>query len=320
MYEMNILGYGWAAASKQVTNDDLSRLVDTSDEWISTRTGIRSRYISDGENTSDLGRRAAQMAIKNAGIDPREIGLIITATMTADNFTPSAACMIQQKLGLGRRDVTAFDLNAACSGFIYALAAAAAMLPRYGKALVIGAETLSKLVDWTDRTTCILFGDGAGAVVIGRGNGGRARFYTRSSADERQALYAGGIPLNPLCNTPKNYSYLKMDGKEVFRFAVGAMEEAALNVLEKAGASLGDVDLIIPHQANLRIISAAARKLGLPEDKFYTNLRSFGNTSAASVAIALAQCRAEGRLKKGMKILLVGFGAGFTCGAAYLQL
>lgn len=320
MYSFKMLGFGLAKGRLTVTNEDISKLVDTSDEWITSRTGIKSRYISRQENTSDLGLAAAKMAIEDAGIDQREIGLIIVATMTPDNFTPSTACLIQQKLGLSDCEVTAFDLNAACSGFIYAFKTALALLPEHKKALVIGAETLSKLIDWTDRSTCILFGDGAGAVVLDREKRSCADFYTRSCGDEKQVLTAGGISMNPLSNPPKDYSYLKMDGQEVFRFAVNAIADAAMKVLDKNNLSMEDVDLIIPHQANIRIISAAARRLGVPESKFFTNLQNYGNTSAASVAIALAQCRQEGRLKKGMKILLVGFGAGLTYGAAYINL
>lgn len=320
MYSFKMLGFGLARGRMTVTNEDISKLVDTSDEWITRRTGIKSGYISRQENTSDLGLSAAKMAIEDAGIDRAEIGLIIAATMTPDNFTPSTACLIQQKLGLSDCEVTAFDLNAACSGFIYALKTALALLPEHKKALVIGAETLSKLIDWTDRSTCILFGDGAGAVVLGREKGPCADFYTRSCGDGKQVLTAGGISMNALCNSPKDYSYLKMDGQEVFRFAVNAIADASMKVLHKNNLSMEDIDLIIPHQANIRIISAAARKLGMPESKFFTNLQNYGNTSAASVAIALAQCRQEGRLKKGMKILLVGFGAVLTYVAAYINL
>ena len=322
MINIEITGSGYAVPEHCVTNADLEKTVDTSDEWITTRTGIKTRYISERENTSQLGYRAACKAIENAAIDKNEIDLIIVATMTGDNITPSTACLIQEKLGLNGNHVMAFDVNAACSGFIYAMHIAASMLGQYRCALVIGAETLSKIIDWTDRSTCVLFGDGAGAVIMkNSAGGGKMSFFAQSIGDNGGTLYAEGAPLHPvLINGEKSYGYLKMNGNEVFRFAVSAIEDSINKVLAENNISREDIDLIIPHQANRRIIAFVSRKMGIPMEKFYINLDKFGNTSAASVAIALAQAQEEGLLKKGMKIILTGFGAGFTYGAVYMEL
>lgn len=322
MNNILISGSGYAVAGQRITNDDLAQVVDTSNQWIVTRTGIHSRYVSTDENTSQLAYRAAVKAIENSGIDKNEIDLIIVATMTADNFTPSTACLVQDMLGLNGNHVMAFDVNAACSGFLYAAHIAAAMLGQYKCALVIGAETLSKLVDWTDRNTCVLFGDGAGAFVMQAADSEKQLyFYAQSIGDSSGTLQAAALPMHPaLQNTEKTFGYLQMDGNEVFRFAIRAMEQAIAEALTMAGRTIDEIDLIIPHQANMRIISHVARRMKLPLERFFTNLADFGNTSAASIPIAFAQAHEQGLLKQGMKIILVGFGGGFTYGSAYLEL
>lgn len=322
MKNIEIIGSGYAIAKHCITNHHLEKVIDTSDEWIVARTGIQTRYVSDDENTSDLGYRASKNAIEKSGIDPNDIDLIIVATMTPDHFTPSCACLIQEKLGLNNNHIMAFDINAACSGFIYAMQVASSMLGAYNCALVIGAETLSKIIDWQDRNTCVLFGDGAGALIMKyQENNKEIYHYAKSIGDNQGILKAEGIPLHaPLHNAENRFGYLKMEGNEVFRFAVKAMEHGINEVLKQSGLTLDDIDLIIPHQANLRIIAYVAKRMKIDQDKFYTNLHQFGNTSAASVAIAYAQASQQGIIKSGMKIILVGFGAGFTYGASLLEL
>lgn len=322
MKNIKLLSSGYALAEHCISNADLERVVETSDEWITQRTGIKSRYVSSHENTSDLGFRAAKDAIQKANIDAKEIDLIIVATITPDHFTPSTACLIQEKLGLNDCHVMAFDISAACSGFIYAMHVASSMLGQYKCALVIGSETLSKIIDWRDRNTCVLFGDGAGALLLKHEeNVKNIQFYAQSIGDAKGTLQASGVNLNaPLQNSDKNFGYMQMDGSEVFRFAIKAMEDAIVKVLEQANVSLEEIDLIIPHQANIRIIRNVAKRMKLAEDKFYINLDKFGNTSAASIAIGLAQASEEGKLKAGMKLVLVGFGAGFTYAASYIEL
>lgn len=317
MKNIKIKGYGYAKAEKYVTNRDLSKIVDTSDEWIIERTGIKTRYISENENTSELAYRAAKDAIENASINKNEIDLIIVATTTPDNFTPSTACLLQEKLGLNGQHIMAFDLNAACSGFLYAMHTACALLNQYKCALVVGAEVLSKIINWKDRNTCVLFGDGAGALIIERQETlNTIEFYANAIGDAKGILKAEGISMEQ----SKTFGYLKMDGKEVFRFAVKAMEEAMLKVLEQANVNINEIDLIIPHQANIRIIKYVAKHMKLDENRFFINLDQFGNTSSASVAIALAQAKELGKIHEGMKVLLVGFGAGFTYAASYIEL
>lgn len=322
MNHVKLIGTGYASAKHCISNDDLSKIVDTNDAWIYSRTGIKTRYISSDENTSDLGYRAACKAIENANIAASEIDLIIVATITPDHFTPSCACLIQEKLGLNDCHVMAFDISAACSGFVYGLQIASAMLATHKCALVIGSETLSKIIDWQDRNTCVLFGDGAGAAVLKQEvSDKRIAFYSQSIGDNKGTLEAKGVSLDktPLHNSEKTFGYMKMDGAEVFRFALKAMEEAITQVLSQVEVSLDEVDLIIPHQANIRIIRSVAKRMKLAEDKFFVNVEHFGNTSAASVAIALAQAFEQGKIKAGMKLVLVGFGAGFTYAASYIE-
>ncbi len=322
-----ILGTGAYAPERILSNAELAKTVDTSDEWIRTRSGIRERRIAaPGEATSDMGVQAARRALADAGLTAADVDLLIVATITPDLPMPATACIVQQKLGV-RTTAACFDLNAACTGFIYALDTACAMLSsgRYRKALVIGVEKLSSIVDWKDRTTCVLFGDGAGAVVIGTApESGRGLIGTR--------LGALGDSVDLLCipaggsNAPATAAsvaagshFLKMKGKEVFKLAVRVMDEAARDILEQHHLRADQISLVIPHQANLRIIEAISEYLELPMERFFVNVDRYGNTSAASIPLALDEARRTGRIKSGDLTLLVAFGAGLTYGSALIR-
>ena len=315
---MKILGFGKAVPRKIVTNDDLSKFVETSDEWIFQRTGIRERRISD-ENTSELAYRSAVDAIKNSNIDKNEIDLIVCATMTPDNFTPSVACMVQEKLGLGD-NVTAFDVNAACTGFVYALKIVASMLNTYHKkALIIGCETLSKIINFEDRNTCVLFGDGAGAIVVEK-DWKNEEFYTCSLGNDKD-LIAENVEMNfEMKNKVLKSGFLKMDGKEVFKFAINVVEKSVNTILDMNNLKIEDIKLIIPHQANQRIISNVAKKFNISNDKFFVNLEKYGNTSAASIPMALCEAFESKKITKGDKVILVGFGGGLTWGSTIIEI
>jgi 3-oxoacyl-[acyl-carrier-protein] synthase-3 len=321
----HIVGWGMYAPTYRRTNDEIARMVDTSDEWIMTRTGIKERRIAaDHESTATLATRAAEEALAVANIGPEELDLIIVASATPEHLFPATACLVQDALGADRAG--AFDLSAACSGFIYgvSMAAQAIQTGAIDKALVVGSETLSRFVDWKDRKTCILFGDGAGAVVLmGREDrGGVLSCTMRSdgSGGDLLALPAGGSRYPASLETlARNQHTIKMSGREVFRFATTVMADATRVVAEKAGFALEDVTLVIPHQANSRIIETAARRLKMPHEKFYTNLERYGNTSSASVPIALCEAIEEGRVQAGDKLVLVGFGAGLTWAAAAVE-
>jgi 3-oxoacyl-[acyl-carrier-protein] synthase-3 len=322
-----IAGTGSFAPSTVLTNDDLAKRMETSDEWIRTRTGIRERRIAGpGENVSDMGAKAAAAALADAGLKATDIDLLIVATITPDVTMPAAACLIQNLLGVPTT-AACFDLNAACSGFLYALDTACAMLSsgRYRHALVIGVEKLSAVVDWKDRTTCVLFGDGAGAAVISRvPECGRGLIGTRLGAygDSAELLWipAGGsrTPGTPATLAAGDHC-IRMKGKEVFKLAVRAMDEAAREILEQHGLHPDQIACVIPHQANLRIIESIAQYLELPLERFYVNVDRFGNTSAASIPIALDEARRSGRIKPGDITLLVAFGAGLTYGSALIR-
>lgn len=317
MENVKIIGCGLAEAEQEITNADLEKVVETSDEWISSRTGIRARRISRTESTSDLAVRAARNAIADSGIDPHDIRVIIVATLSAECVTPSCACLVQAALGLNDDPVMAFDLNAACSGFLFALETAAALL-KDGCALVIGAETLSKILNWKDRSTCVLFGDGAGACLIRRDEQAQMTFYSRSRGDTGHALYCPGRSLQPdLANVTEEKGYLEMNGREVFRFAIQAMPDAIQAVMQ--GEPAENIDLLIPHQANLRILDYVSKKMNFPMEKMAVSLDRYGNTSSASVPIALAEAWQSGRIHENMTIVLVGFGAGFTWGACRIR-
>ncbi len=312
-----ILGTGSYAPKRVLTNNDLAKTVDTSDEWIFTRTGIRERRIAgDGETTSFMASAAARAALADARIDASQIDLLIVATCTPDTPMPSVACLVQTALGLPER-AACFDVNAACTGFLYALDTAWALLAsgRYHHALVVGAERLTAALDWTDRTTCVLFGDAAGAVVLGPSPAGSGAGIIGSKL--------GAIPgTAELLSISKNLAdapAVSMKGREVFKFAVRGMEEVARDLLAQHDLAATDITCVVPHQANLRIIHAIAQYLELPYDRFFVNLERYGNTSAASIPLALDEARRSGHLRAGHTSLLVAFGAGLTYGAALVR-
>ncbi len=317
-----ILGTGAYAPARVLTNDELAQRVETSHEWILSRTGIRERRVADpGETTADLATAAARDALANAQLTAGDIDLLILATVTPDLDMPATACLVQQKLGIPS-GAACFDVNAACTGFLYALDVAWAMLSsgRYRNALVIGAERLSSVLDWEDRTTCVLFGDGAGAVVLGAARHPGAailasRLHTVAGTAELLHIPGASLSLDP--EDPRRV--IRMKGKEVFKLAVRAMEDVARELLEQQGVSGDQIDCIIPHQANQRIIDSIAQYLQLPLDRFFINLDRYGNTSAASIPIALHEARVQGRVQPGQLVLMVAFGAGLTYGGALVR-
>lgn len=323
---VRIAGTGSALPGKILTNTELEQLVDTSDEWITTRTGIKERRIAvEGEYTSTFAAEAGRRAMEMAGVHPEEIDLIILGTVTPDFPFPSTACIVQDLLGA--TNATAFDLSAACSGFIFGLSIAEKYI-RSGaarKILVIGAEVLSRIVDWQDRNTCVLFGDGAGAVVLEASDGDHSLLstHTFSNGSYWNLLYQPGSgSRNPATNSrtiDERLIYLKMEGNDVFKHAVRSMEEAAVKALDANGLSASDLTLMIPHQANRRIIDATAKRLGLGADRLFTNLEKYGNTSSASIPIALDEANRQGLLKPDNKLLVVAFGGGFTYGSALIN-
>lgn len=320
-----IIGTGSYVPETRMTNDDLSKLVDTSDEWIYSRTGIKERRISSNENTSDLAFHAAESALNNAGLDPKELDLIIVATITPDSFMPSVACMVQAKLGAER--AVAFDLTAACTGLIYGLVTAERFISSgmYKNALVIGAETLSKVLDWEDRSTCVLFGDGAGAVVLSATEDMKGILAAKllSDGSKQHYLTCKALPVaNPYVtpDTSSIRSVIQMEGQEVFKFAVRTITENIKGILTESGLNSEEVRFIIPHQANFRIIDQAAKYCNVAVDKFFMNLESYGNTSAASIGIALDELLQSGKVQAGDKLILVGFGGGLTSGAILVEL
>jgi len=324
MKKVGIIGVGEYLPKKVLSNADLEKMVDTSDEWITTRTGIKERHLAaKDEATSDLAVKAAQQALGDAKLTPEEIELIIVATITPDMLFPSTASVVQYKLGA--KKAVCFDISAACAGFIYAISAAHQFIARgaYKNALVIGAETLSTVTDWEDRNTCVLFGDGAGAAVLAETHsGGIVSTYLGCDGSKSNLLMlpAGGSRMPTSQETlKKRLHYLKMEGNEVFKLAVTIMAEAAQVALKKAGLECSDIDLIIPHQANIRIIMAMAKKLRLPQDKVYLNIEKYGNMSSASTATAFCEAIKEGRVKKGDIILLDAFGAGLVWGACIIK-
>lgn len=324
MNSCKVKGFGYALAKRAINNDDIAQVVDTNDEWIYTRTGIKSRYVSEDENTSDLALRACKQALEDAHVDKREVDLIIVATFTPDYMTPSTACILQGKLGMNEQKVMAFDINAACSGFLYAMQVAHSMLAMNQAtcALVVGAEVISKQMDWQDRSTCIIFADGAGAMVLKQEEcNNRMLHFARSKGDLAGIIH---------CDAPKpkqvfepqiaQPNYVSMNGSETFRFAVKAMQESMEALLEEASVDMEAIDWVIPHQANARIIRNVCKHMHIPMEKVYMNIDECGNTSAASIPLALGQMREKGLLQEGMKIMLSGFGAGFTWAGAYIEI
>ena len=316
-----IIGTGSSLPKAVVTNNDLSKIMDTSDEWISTRTGIRERHLAKEETTASMSIEAAKHAMENAGVTAQEIDLIIVGTVSADHVTPACACEVQAAIGAA--NAVAFDINAACSGFMFALNIAHVYIQTgvYKTALIIGAETLSKIMDWSDRSTCVLFGDGAGAAVV--------------RADEKEGLLAfdqgsdgvkGSVLScasrsnnNPLIETSKELGYVHMDGQEVYKFAVTSVPASLHRTIEAAGLTIEDIDYFALHQANIRILQAVAKRLKVSEDKFPISLDHCGNISAASVPILLDEMNRSGLLKPGMKIALSGFGGGLTWASAVVE-
>jgi len=326
MHPVRIAGTGSYVPERVMTNKDLEKSVDTSDEWITSRTGIRERRIAaEGEFTSHLASKAGSRALEQAGIDPADVELIIVATITPDTLTPSTACYVQQQLGSLR--AVSFDVSAACSGFLYALEMARHSVGSgaFRNALIIGAEKLSAFVDWTDRNTCVLFGDGAGAAVIlpSHNGGGRVLSSALGTDGAHASLLSipGGGSACPVIpgTSPEKLAFLAMQGREVFKHAVNAMKKAAVDAIAAADLTAADIDLLIPHQANLRIIDAIIERLEVARDDVYINLDRYGNTSAAAVAIALDEAHREGRVAPGDKILLVAFGAGLTWASAVIE-
>ncbi|HAT4259747.1 TPA: ketoacyl-ACP synthase III [Clostridium perfringens] len=324
MKNAKMIGFGLYTPKNLVENERLQEFLETSDEWIRTRTGIERRYISLDENTSDLAVEASKKALSQARLNAEEIDLIIVATVTPDNFTPSTACIVQDKLGA--KNAWAFDINAACTGFIYALKLGRSLI-RSGEAnnaLIIGAETLSKALNWKDRGSCVLFGDGAGATVLTstEEDCGIKCVNVKSDGSKGDSLVIQGLPLNSPFKDGREVSenYINMNGREIFKFATKVMEESIVEILEKENIKIEDIDAIIPHQANLRIIDYVVKRLGIPREKFITNLQNYGNTSGASIPIALCESIDEGNLKKGDNIIMVGFGGGLTWGAALIKL
>ncbi len=329
---ISILGTGSATPARVLTNTELAQThnLDTTDEWIATRTGIHERRIAAaGENTSDLATRAARAALADARLTIDDIDLIIVATMSPDMLMPSCASLVQARLGASRH-IPAFDLNAACSGFLYALDTGWAMLGsgRYRRALIIGAEKVSSFIDWQDRSTCILFGDAAGAAVLGpssesAGSGARilgTRIHCEGGMDEFLNIADGGSA-RPLTaeNIQARGQFVRMKGREVFKMAVRGMEKACTEILEQHGLAVSQIGCVIPHQANQRIVDAIAKSLGLPPDRLFTNLQRYGNTSAASIPLALDEARRAGVVAPGDITLMVAFGAGLTYGAALVR-
>ena len=320
-----ITGWGFYAPSRVVTNFDLEKIVETSDEWITSRTGIKERrFASDGETTSTMSLRAARSALERARLRPQDVQLIIVGTCSPDYLFPATACIVQSEIGATRAG--AFDVEAACTSFVTALGIAKGMISSgtVQNALVIGAECLSRLLNFKDRTTCVLFGDGAGAVVVEASNASvgveSVVLHSEGSKGELLMVKAGGAKVPATQATlEQGQHFITMEGGEVFKLAVKSMADAAEEAIRDAGVGLDDIALMIPHQANIRIIEGVAKRLRFPMEKVFVNIQRYGNTSAASIPIAIAEAEQQGRLRRGDKVLLVAFGGGFTWGASVLE-
>ncbi len=321
-----IVSTGSAIPEKVLTNHDLEKMVDTSDEWIRTRTGIEKRHIAaENELTSDLATAAAKKAMQEANVSPEELDYIILATITPDVGFPSTACFVQ--MNLGAVNATAMDISAACTGFIYALELADTLITvnKAKTVLVIGAETLSKVTDYTDRATCVLFGDGAGAAILKPAENSRGVLgtFTKSNGNLHYLLHIPGLGTKHLPThetLDQHLHYIRMAGREVFKYAVTAMGEAAVKIIQDTGLNNDEIDLLISHQANLRIIDATAKRLNIPSERVFVNVNNYGNTSAASIPIALDEAMRTGKIHQGNTVVLVAFGAGFTWGSAAIKL
>lgn len=310
MNGLKLLGTGYALPTRVLDNDAMTAYVETSDEWITTRTGIRQRHFcGEGESTTTLAIEAARKALDDSGLDKSEIGCVIVATSSGEYVMPSTACLVHKALAL-REDIPVFDLGAACAGFLYAVDAARAMLLAHGgrAALVIGAEQMSQLLDMADRNTCVLFGDAAGAAVFALDEDAEYAYVCGTRGD--MAIQVGG---------PRRTLPMTMEGQNVFRFAVSTIPATVEELLEKTGKTLDEVDWVVCHQANQRIIDASVRRLGVPAEKFYKNLDRYANTSAASIPLALAEMKESGKLKSGQRVILVGFGGGLTWAGVMLR-
>ena len=317
-----ILGSGSSVPERVLTNADLEKIVDTNDDWIVTRTGIRERRVAEpGTPLSSFAVEASRKALEDAGVSAEELELIVVGTVTGDMKFPAAACLVQQQLGA--RKAVAFDVSAACSGFLYGVQVAEGLMATHGyrRVLVIGGEVLTSMVDWQDRNTCVLFGDGAGAVILGPAQQGRGVLHSTMASNGEHAM----LLYNPGCgslhpptaeNIAAGTNAIRMEGQEVFRHAVVAMCSALKKVMKASGLEISDLDLMIPHQANLRIIEAVAKRFKVPEEKVFVNVDRYGNTSAASIPIALDEARRDGRVGPGSLVAMVTFGAGFTWAAS----
>ncbi|MEN6348319.1 MAG: beta-ketoacyl-ACP synthase III [Syntrophomonas sp.] len=322
---VQILGTGYARPDRVLFNADLVKMVNTTDEWIVTRTGIcQRRIVGKDVATSDIALEASRAALARSGMDPEDLELIIVGTVTPDMLTPSTACFLQERLGA--RNAAAFDLSAGCTGFIYSMVVAQNFLLAGStrNALVVGAETLSKVTDWTDRNTCVIFADGAGAMVLGKGSGPRGILSSYLGADGTGSslitIPGGGSRIPASSDSiAEHQHFIKMQGQEVFKFAVKAVPECALRVLKEAALSIDDVDHVVFHQANIRIIESAAKRLKVPMEKVLSNIQETGNTSAASIPLLIAQEEEAGTIKPGEIVLMVGFGAGLTTGAVLVR-
>lgn len=318
-----IIGTGFYVPDNQVPNEYFETFMDTNDEWISSRTGIKTRFFSTGENTSDLGAKAAEAALKDCGLKAEDLDMIVFATMTPDAYMPSTACIVQKKIGATK--AFAFDIGAACSGFMYALSVAKEFIEngKVRRVLVLGGEVMSKALDFTDRSTAVLFGDGAGAAILEASDTpGIINSFVGSKEDTKDSLVLRGLPLeNPFIDSKDESSKkITMDGREVFKFSTQIIGEAMDGVLEGTGYTLDDVKMIIPHQANFRLIDYATHKDEALRDKFYLNVDRYGNTSAGSIAIALSEVRQKNLVQAGDLIILVGFGGGFTWGSLLIKM
>ena len=321
-----VKGTGAYVPEKVITNDEIAKLVDTSDEWIFERSGIRRRHISENESASDMAVKSAKMALENANISAEKIDLVIVTTVTPDMMFPSTACLLQAKLGI-RNNIPCFDLEAACTGFIYGMEVATSMMQsgKYKNALVVSSERLSTIINWQDRSTCFLFGDGSGAAVLSysdeEGVGIIGNVLGADGANTAVLKLPAGGSLLPTSEqtVADKLHYLQMDGKEIFKNAVKIMQEKALDVLELCDVKPEQISLLIPHQANIRIIDSVVKRLKISKDEVYVNIEEYGNTSSASIPIALHEALQEGRIKSGDYVLLVAFGAGLTWGATLIK-
>lgn len=326
---LTILGAGGYLPDTVASNEDFAKIVDTSNEWITTRTGIKTRHITNGELAFQMGAKAANLAIQDAGISLEQIDMVLATTVTADFLTPSLACMIAKEIGL--EDAACMDLNAACAGYVFAMDVAKKYLDSKDAKtiLVVSSEVVTRMVDYTDRATCVLFGDGAAATVLTASDGLYAACLRSAPQGALKIFTKLAEPQNPFGKSPVDWGdesvnaapvgMMQMAGNDVYKFATAAMPEAVEAAAEKAGIALSEIDLIIPHQANIRIVQTAIKRLKLPPEKFYINIQDYGNISSACIPLGLAQLKQQGRLKKGDKICLVGFGAGLTYGAVVFE-